>query len=257
MKKTLCTVAALCLSLGAFALPPITMGLKASFELPSAGSSFADGNFKDDMTTLSNTLSQMGVDVKENTGFGGSANFFTNFQLFQNDALTLGVQPEIGFSLLGWYYLNASGSMLGQTYSLESPFGWVCLDLPVLVTVGVDLTSWFGLEFGIGPQLSFYFLGGGDQTLKVNGSESSDALYLESEPEMGILFGMVAEANAKFYLSKSWGLIAGLKYSMDFTPTTFNVEQKVSGERIQISRYDESKAFRRSLGITVGVQKKF
>ncbi len=249
MKKLLCFVVALAVGSAAFALD-LSMGVKGSFNLPSVGSSFGDGAFKSDMDATAQALESLDMTVS-NGGLGGNLQVFANFGIFKSEALALGIQPEFGVGFNAWYYLNATGSQLGQTYSLESPFGWITMDIPVLFTLDIKPLSWLGIQLGVGPQFSLAFLGGGDQTLYLNGEEQTDVMSLGND-DIFPLVGMVFEANAKFYVGKTgmWAILAGVKYSMDFTPTKFNVSENET----QVSAYDGSEAFRRYLGITVGVQ---
>ena len=249
MKKILCFVAALAVGTSAFALD-LSMGVKGSFNLPSVGSSFGDGAFKSDIDTTAQSLEALNMSVS-NGGLGGNLQVFANFGIFKSEALALGIQPEFGVGFNAWYYLNATGSQLGQTFSLESPFGWVTMDIPVLFTLDIKPLSWLGIQLGVGPQFSLSFVSGGAQSCYLNGEAQTGGFYCDNQ-EMVPLVGMVFEANAKFYVGKTgrWAILAGVKYSMDFTPTKFNV----SVDDAQISTYDGSEAFRRYLGITVGVQ---
>ncbi|MCR5062733.1 MAG: PorT family protein [Treponema sp.] len=205
------------------------------------------GETDESLKILEAWVKLLGGKVSKGGNVGGGFGVYGNL-VFMNDPVKLGVQPEINLNFNNGYHFKYSlfGNSARVSYGVQS------IDIPVLVEVGIPINEKFEVAFGIGPQFSIPF--GPTATMATSDTATSSKEGTIKYKAKGVNFGMVFDAAGKFFVTEKIGLVGGLRYNLDFTPT--KIETSVTSGNVSVSVVE--KVFtRRSLNIGVGAEYKF
>lgn len=203
----------------ALAIVAISM-VSASFALDfSIGARGIAGMNLDPADSVNNA--KVEKDAVYDFGFGVNANF----------ALlgSLGLQGEANF-------ITSKGKFDDLTNSKTVEYDTILMDMPVMLWLNLDLWK-FTLGFGAGPNFS--------ATL----NEYSEIEAMSDRFKVGICAGV----DGKFYLTNHLGLVASIRYIMDFQKTSVPIE--VQG--VSVGEYPSVEYTRKSLYGGLGLEWKF
>lgn len=203
----------------ALAIVAISM-VSASFALDfSIGARGIAGMNLDPAESVNNA--KVEKDAVYDFGFGVNANF----------ALlgSLGVQGEANF-------ITSKGKFDDLTNSKTVEYDTILMDMPVMLWLNLDLWK-FTLGFGAGPNFS--------ATL----NEYSEIKAMSDRFKVGICAGV----DGKFYLTNHLGLVASIRYIMDFQKTSVPID--VQG--VNVGEYPSVEYTRKSLYGGLGLEWKF
>ena len=203
----------------ALAIVAISM-VSASFALDfSIGARGIAGMNLDPADSVNNA--KVEKDAVYDFGFGVNANF----------ALlgSLGLQGEANF-------ITSKGKFDDLTNSKTVEYDTILMDMPVMLWLNLDLWK-FTLGFGAGPNFS--------ATL----NEYSEIEAMSDKFKVGICAGV----DGKFYLTNHLGLVASIRYIMDFQKTSVPIE--VQGQ--EVASYPSVEYTRKSLYGGLGLEWKF
>ena len=202
----------------ALAIVAISM-VSASFALDfSIG---ARGINLDPAESVNDATNKVEKDAVYDFGFGVNANF----------ALlgSLGLQGEANF-------ITSKGKFNDLTNNKTTEYDTILMDMPVMLWLNLDLWK-FTLGFGAGPNFS--------ATL----NEYSEIKAMSDKFKVGICAGV----DGKFYLTNHLGLVASIRYIMDFQKTSVPIE--VQG--VNVGEYPSVEYTRKSLYGGLGLEWKF
>ena len=205
----------------ALAIVAVSM-VSASFALDfSIGARGIAGMNLDPAESVNTASSNVKKDAIYDFGFGVNANF----------ALlgSLGVQGEANF-------ITSKGKFDDLTKSQTVEYDTILMDMPVMLWLNLDLWK-FTLGFGAGPNFS--------ATL----NEYSEIKAMSDRFKVGICAGV----DGKFYLTNHLGLVASIRYIMDFQKTSVPIE--VQG--VNVGEYPSVEYTRKSLYGGLGLEWKF
>ena len=203
----------------ALAIVAVSM-VSASFALDfSIGARGIAGMNLDPADSVNNA--KVEKDAVYDFGFGVNANF----------ALlgSLGLQGEANF-------ITSKGKFDDLTNSKTVEYDTILMDMPVMLWLNLDLWK-FTLGFGAGPNFS--------ATL----NEYSEIKAMSDKFKVGICAGV----DGKFYLTNHLGLVASIRYIMDFQKTSVPIE--VQG--VNVGEYPSVEYTRKSLYGGLGLEWKF
>lgn len=203
----------------ALAIVAVSM-VSASFALDfSIGARGIAGMNLDPAESVNNA--KVEKDAVYDFGFGVNANF----------ALlgSLGLQGEANF-------ITSKGKFDDLTNSKTVEYDTILMDVPVMLWLNLDLWK-FTLGFGAGPNFS--------ATL----NEYSEIEAMSDRFKVGICAGV----DGKFYLTNHLGLVASIRYIMDFQKTSVPIE--VQGQ--EVASYPSVEYTRKSLYGGLGLEWKF
>ena len=203
----------------ALAIVAVSM-VSASFALDfSIGARGIAGMNLDPADSVNNA--KVEKDAVYDFGFGVNANF----------ALlgSLGLQGEANF-------ITSKGKFDDLTNSKTVEYDTILMDMPVMLWLNLDLWK-FTLGFGAGPNFS--------ATL----NEYSEIEAMSDRFKVGICAGV----DGKFYLTNHLGLVASIRYIMDFQKTSVPIE--VQG--VNVGEYPSVEYTRKSLYGGLGLEWKF
>ena len=203
----------------ALAIVAISM-VSASFALDfSIGARGIGGMNLDPADSVNNA--KVEKDAVYDFGFGVNANF----------ALlgSLGLQGEANF-------ITSKGKFDDLTNSKTVEYDTILMDMPVMLWLNLDLWK-FTLGIGAGPNFS--------ATL----NEYSEIEAMSDRFKVGICAGV----DGKFYLTNHLGLVASIRYIMDFQKTSVPIE--VQGQ--EVASYPSVEYTRKSLYGGLGLEWKF
>ena len=203
----------------ALAIVAISM-VSASFALDfSIGARGIAGMNLDPAESVNNA--KVEKDAVYDFGFGVNANF----------ALlgSLGLQGEANF-------ITSKGKFDDLTKNKTAEYDTILMDMPVMLWLNLDLWK-FTLGFGAGPNFS--------ATL----NEYSEIKAMSDRFKVGICAGV----DGKFYLTNHLGLVASIRYIMDFQKTSVPIE--VQGQ--EVASYPSVEYTRKSLYGGLGLEWKF
>lgn len=203
----------------ALAIVAISM-VSASFALDfSIGARGIAGMNLDPADSVNNA--KVEKDAVYDFGFGVNANF----------ALlgSLGLQGEANF-------ITSKGKFDDLTKNKTAEYDTILMDMPVMLWLNLDLWK-FTLGFGAGPNFS--------ATL----NEYSEIKAMSDRFKVGICAGV----DGKFYLTNHLGLVASIRYIMDFQKTSVPIE--VQG--VNVGEYPSVEYTRKSLYGGLGLEWKF
>lgn len=203
----------------ALAIVAVSM-VSASFALDfSIGARGIAGMNLDPADSVNNA--KVEKDAVYDFGFGVNANF----------ALlgSLGLQGEANF-------ITSKGKFDDLTNSKTVEYDTILMDMPVMLWLNLDLWK-FTLGFGAGPNFS--------ATL----NEYSEIEAMSDRFKVGICAGV----DGKFYLTNHLGLVASIRYIMDFQKTSVPIE--VQGQ--EVASYPSVEYTRKSLYGGLGLEWKF
>ena len=203
----------------ALAIVAVSM-VSASFALDfSIGARGIAGMNLDPAESVNNA--KVEKDAVYDFGFGVNANF----------ALlgSLGLQGEANF-------ITSKGKFDDLTNSKTVEYDTILMDMPVMLWLNLDLWK-FTLGFGAGPNFS--------ATL----NEYSEIEAMSDRFKVGICAGV----DGKFYLTNHLGLVASIRYIMDFQKTSVPIE--VQG--VNVGEYPSVEYTRKSLYGGLGLEWKF
>lgn len=203
----------------ALAIVAVSM-VSASFALDfSIGARGIAGMNLDPADSVNNA--KVEKDAVYDFGFGVNANF----------ALlgSLGLQGEANF-------ITSKGKFDDLTNSKTVEYDTILMDMPVMLWLNLDLWK-FTLGFGAGPNFS--------ATL----NEYSEIEAMSDNFKVGICAGV----DGKFYLTNHLGLVASIRYIMDFQKTSVPIE--VQGQ--EVASYPSVEYTRKSLYGGLGLEWKF
>lgn len=203
----------------ALAIVAISM-VSASFALDfSIGARGIAGMNLDPAESVNNA--KVEKDAVYDFGFGVNANF----------ALlgSLGLQGEANF-------ITSKGKFNDLTNNKTTEYDTILMDMPVMLWLNLDLWK-FTLGFGAGPNFS--------ATL----NEYSEIKAMSDKFKVGICAGV----DGKFYLTNHLGLVASIRYIMDFQKTSVPIE--VQG--VSVGEYPSVEYTRKSLYGGLGLEWKF
>ena len=203
----------------ALAIVAISM-VSASFALDfSIGARGIAGMNLDPADSVNNA--KVEKDAVYDFGFGVNANF----------ALlgSLGLQGEANF-------ITSKGKFDDLTNSKTVEYDTILMDMPVMLWLNLDLWK-FTLGIGAGPNFS--------ATL----NEYSEIEAMSDRFKVGICAGV----DGKFYLTNHLGLVASIRYIMDFQKTSVPIE--VQGQ--EVASYPSVEYTRKSLYGGLGLEWKF
>ena len=203
----------------ALAIVAVSM-VSASFALDfSIGARGIAGMNLDPAESVNNA--KVEKDAVYDFGFGVNANF----------ALlgSLGLQGEANF-------ITSKGKFDDLTNSKTVEYDTILMDMPVMLWLNLDLWK-FTLGFGAGPNFS--------ATL----NEYSEIKAMSDWFKVGICAGV----DGKFYLTNHLGLVASIRYIMDFQKTSVPIE--VQGQ--EVASYPSVEYTRKSLYGGLGLEWKF
>lgn len=203
----------------ALAIVAISM-VSASFALDfSIGARGIAGMNLDPADSVNNA--KVEKDAVYDFGFGVNANF----------ALlgSLGLQGEANF-------ITSKGKFNDLTNNKTTEYDTILMDMPVMLWLNLDLWK-FTLGFGAGPNFS--------ATL----NEYSEIKAMSDKFKVGICAGV----DGKFYLTNHLGLVASIRYIMDFQKTSVPIE--VQG--VNVGEYPSVEYTRKSLYGGLGLEWKF
>lgn len=203
----------------ALAIVAISM-VSASFALDfSIGARGIAGMNLDPAESVNNA--KVEKDAVYDFGFGVNANF----------ALlgSLGLQGEANF-------ITSKGKFDDLTNSKTVEYDTILMDMPVMLWLNLDLWK-FTLGIGAGPNFS--------ATL----NEYSEIEAMSDRFKVGICAGV----DGKFYLTNHLGLVASIRYIMDFQKTSVPIE--VQG--VNVGEYPSVEYTRKSLYGGLGLEWKF
>lgn len=174
----------------------------------------------------SKSVDQAGPEIKKDAvydfGFGVNANF----------ALlgSLGIQGEANF-------ITSKGKFDDLSKNKTAEYDTILMDIPVMVWLNLDLWK-FTLGFGAGPNFS--------TTL----NEYSD---IKATKKDAFKVGICAGVDGKFYFTNHLGLVASVRYVMDFQKT----EVPIVVEGYAVGSYPSVEYSRKSLYGGLGLEWKF
>ena len=203
----------------ALAIVAVSM-VSASFALDfSIGARGIAGMNLDPAESVNNA--KVEKDAVYDFGFGVNANF----------ALlgSLGLQGEANF-------ITSKGKFNDLTNNKTTEYDTILMDMPVMLWLNLDLWK-FTLGFGAGPNFS--------ATL----NEYSEIKAMSDKFKVGICAGV----DGKFYLTNHLGLVASIRYIMDFQKTSVPIE--VQG--VSVGEYPSVEYTRKSLYGGLGLEWKF
>lgn len=203
----------------ALAIVAVSM-VSASFALDfSIGARGIAGMNLDPADSVNNA--KVEKDAVYDFGFGVNANF----------ALlgSLGLQGEANF-------ITSKGKFNDLTNNKTTEYDTILMDMPVMLWLNLDLWK-FTLGFGAGPNFS--------ATL----NEYSEIKAMSDKFKVGICAGV----DGKFYLTNHLGLVASIRYIMDFQKTSVPIE--VQG--VNVGEYPSVEYTRKSLYGGLGLEWKF
>lgn len=203
----------------ALAIVAVSM-VSASFALDfSIGARGIAGMNLDPADSVNNA--KVEKDAVYDFGFGVNANF----------ALlgSLGLQGEANF-------ITSKGKFNDLTNNKTTEYDTILMDMPVMLWLNLDLWK-FTLGFGAGPNFS--------ATL----NEYSEIKAMSDKFKVGICAGV----DGKFYLTNHLGLVASIRYIMDFQKTSVPIE--VQG--VSVGEYPSVEYTRKSLYGGLGLEWKF
>ena len=203
----------------ALAIVAVSM-VSASFALDfSIGARGIAGMNLDPADSVNNA--KVEKDAVYDFGFGVNANF----------ALlgSLGLQGEANF-------ITSKGKFDDLNNSKTVEYDTILMDMPVMLWLNLDLWK-FTLGFGAGPNFS--------ATL----NEYSEIEAMSDRFKVGICAGV----DGKFYLTNHLGLVASIRYIMDFQKTSVPIE--VQGQ--EVASYPSVEYTRKSLYGGLGLEWKF
>ena len=203
----------------ALAIVAISM-VSASFALDfSIGARGIAGMNLDPAESVNNA--KVEKDAVYDFGFGVNANF----------ALlgSLGLQGEANF-------ITSKGKFDDLSKNKTAEYDTILMDMPVMLWLNLDLWK-FTLGFGAGPNFS--------ATL----NEYSEIKAMSDRFKVGICAGV----DGKFYLTNHLGLVASIRYIMDFQKTSVPIE--VQGQ--EVASYPSVEYTRKSLYGGLGLEWKF
>ena len=203
----------------ALAIVAVSM-VSASFALDfSIGARGIAGMNLDPADSVNNA--KVEKDAVYDFGFGVNANF----------ALlgSLGLQGEANF-------ITSKGKFDDLTNSKTVEYDTILMDMPVMLWLNLDLWK-FTLGFGAGPNFS--------ATL----NEYSEIEAMSDRFKVGICAGV----DGKFYLTNHLGLVASIRYIMDFQKTSVPIE--VQG--VNVGECPSVEYTRKSLYGGLGLEWKF
>ena len=203
----------------ALAIVAVSM-VSASFALDfSIGARGIAGMNLDPAESVNNA--KVEKDAVYDFGFGVNANF----------ALlgSLGLQGEANF-------ITSKGKFNDLTNNKTTEYDTILMDMPVMLWLNLDLWK-FTLGFGAGPNFS--------ATL----NEYSEIEAMSDRFKVGICAGV----DGKFYLTNHLGLVASIRYIMDFQKTSVPIE--VQGQ--EVASYPSVEYTRKSLYGGLGLEWKF
>lgn len=203
----------------ALAIVAVSM-VSASFALDfSIGARGIAGMNLDPAESVNNA--KVEKDAVYDFGFGVNANF----------ALlgSLGLQGEANF-------ITSKGKFNDLTNNKTTEYDTILMDMPVMLWLNLDLWK-FTLGFGAGPNFS--------ATL----NEYSEIKAMSDKFKVGICAGV----DGKFYLTNHLGLVASIRYIMDFQKTSVPIE--VQGQ--EVASYPSVEYTRKSLYGGLGLEWKF
>ena len=180
----------------ALAIVAVSM-VSASFALDfSIGARGIAGMNLDPAESVNNA--KVEKDAVYDFGFGVNANF----------ALlgSLGLQGEANF-------ITSKGKFDDLTKNKTAEYDTILMDMPVMLWLNLDLWK-FTLGFGAGPNFS------------VTLNEYSEIKAMSDRFKVGICAGV----DGKFYLTNHLGLVASIRYIMDFQKTSVPIE--VQGQEV-------------------------
>ena len=205
----------------ALAIVAISM-VSASFALDfSIGARGIAGMNLDPAESVNKASSNVKKDAVYDFGFGVNANF----------ALlgSLGLQGEANF-------ITSKGKFDDLTTNKTAEYDTILMDMPVMLWLNLDLWK-FTLGIGAGPNFS--------ATL----NEYSEIKAMSDEFKVGICAGV----DGKFYLTNHLGLVASIRYIMDFQKTSVPIEV----EGYNVGEYPSVEYTRKSLYGGLGLEWKF
>ena len=203
----------------ALAIVAVSM-VSASFALDfSIGARGIAGMNLDPADSVNNA--KVEKDAVYDFGFGVNANF----------ALlgSLGLQGEANF-------ITSKGKFDDLNNSKTVEYDTILMDMPVMLWLNLDLWK-FTLGFGAGPNFS--------ATL----NEYSEIEAMSDRFKVGICAGV----DGKFYLTNHLGLVASIRYIMDFQKTSVPIEV----EGYNVGEYPSVEYTRKSLYGGLGLEWKF
>lgn len=205
----------------ALAIVAISM-VSASFALDfSIGARGIAGMNLDPAESVNKASSNVKKDAVYDFGFGVNANF----------ALlgSLGLQGEANF-------ITSKGKFDDLTKNKTAEYDTILMDMPVMLWLNLDLWK-FTLGFGAGPNFS--------ATL----NEYSEIEAMSDMFKVGICAGV----DGKFYLTNHLGLVASIRYIMDFQKTSVPIVI----EGYEAGSYPSVEYTRKSLYGGLGLEWKF
>ena len=203
----------------ALAIVAVSM-VSASFALDfSIGARGIAGMNLDPADSVNNA--KVEKDAVYDFGFGVNANF----------ALlgSLGLQGEANF-------ITSKGKFDDLNNSKTVEYDTILMDMPVMLWLNLDLCM-FTLGFGAGPNFSAAL------------NEYSEIEAMSDRFKVGICAGV----DGKFYLTNHLGLVASIRYIMDFQKTSVPIE--VQG--VNVGEYPSVEYTRKSLYGGLGLEWKF
>lgn len=207
----------------ALAIVAISM-VSASFALDfSIGVKGNAGMNLDPTKPASDSAKDITKDAIYDFGFGVNANF----------ALlgSLGVQGEANF-------VTSKGTFNNLTDNTTGKYEQILLDVPVMVWLNLDLWK-FTLGFGAGPNFSTVL------------NEYRDLSEIKKDM---FKVGLCAGVDGKFYFTNHLGLVASVRYVMDFHKSEVPI---VVGEYDTGASYPTIEYSRKSLYAGLGLEWKF
>lgn len=205
----------------ALAIVAISM-VSASFALDfSIGARGIAGMNLDPAESVNDATNKVEKDAVYDFGFGVNANF----------ALlgSLGLQGEANF-------ITSKGKFNDLTNNKTTEYDTILMDMPVMLWLNLDLWK-FTLGFGAGPNFS--------ATL----NEYSEIKAMSDRFKVGICAGV----DGKFYLTNHLGLVASIRYIMDFQKTSVPIVI----EGYEAGSYPSVEYTRKSLYGGLGLEWKF
>lgn len=203
MKKIVMLVLAMSYALLAFSAE-IAIGGRGCFNW-NVGTTLAR-----DSDVLLRAVKQNGTSLTGVVNFGGGGAVYGDIQLFNNDIVKLGIQPELNLNINNGFTVKfesnyKSGSLI---------IGTMTLDIPVLFMIAFPVTESIDLGCGIGPQISIPFRF--KSATNVNGiyNDYGNTIYFD-----GTSIGIAFDINAKINIAKSITLVPDVRYNFDLTPT--------------------------------------
>ncbi len=249
MKKVIAFCACIFVAVSMFSLD-MNLGARVNFNT-NWGTS-ADGDVKKSIDFISSVMGNKSSNFRP--GFGGGV--YGNCCLYDT-IVKVGLQPELivngngGVGIKGNYSITTSRVSIVYDYDLT--VNTVTIDLPVLITAGLPLGSFFELGIGFGPQVSIPVYTKYELVQKVNGNTRPSELEgatISAGPNVGFAFDL--NTKFKFGEAKKIALLLDFRYNLDLTPT------KITVRKNDVNIVDDEEAFvRRGLAIGAGCEFKF